>query len=681
MKKFLLASLMLFAIGGMAANAQTTVFYESFDQCAGTGGNDGLWSGNIASHQLVTDNEGWVTESAQGANQCAKFGASSKAGSATTPALSFEGDATLTFRAGSWKGDGSVINLSISSGSLSESSITLTDGQFTDYTVQITGASSGSTISFVASTNSKERFFLDEVRVTVGGEVEFTPAPTFSPAGGTYYSAQSVTLAAVDGASIYYTTNGDEPTTSSTLYSAPIEVATTTTIKAIAVLNDVESSVAEATYTIESVTSVANIAAFLATAEGTVVSFTNPVTVSFQDGSYTFVKDETGSTLIYGNIGIEYADGDVIPAGFTGTRSAHQGVPQLADASSFAEATENNGEVVPADFEVAAVTTDLANQYIKVSNVTIGSEQDGDYTNWYAYSGSDKVMIYARFSTFTRDDLAALEADKEYDLTGFVTIFNGQPEIYIVSITEPGGEEPGPDPSGDVFFEESFGTSQGDFVIQDVELGTLGYVWKYDETYNYMKASAFVGGAVAAESWLVSPEIDLTDAATVQLQFDEIVNHLYAGNIEELCKVMISTDYVDNVTTASWTQVTPTGRASGSSWTPSTVDPIDLAQFAGSKIRLGFCYISTAEIAPTWEIYNIVVEGTKGAGVEDAVAEDGVKVLGLDGEIAIVGEAADVEVYNMGGALIAKGNLTSINCAAGVYIVKVDGNAQKVIVK
>lgn len=680
MKKFLLASLMLFAIGGMAANAQTTVFYESFDQCAGTGGNDGLWSGNIASHQLVTDNEGWVTESAQGANQCAKFGASKKIGNATTPALSFEGDATLTFRAGSWAGDATELTLSISSGSLSESSITLTESQFTDYTVQITGASNGSTVSF-SSTGNKKRFFLDEVRVTVGGEVEFTPAPTFSPAGGTYYSAQSVTLSAVDGASIYYTTNGDEPTTSSTLYSAPIEVATTTTIKAIAVLNDVESSVAEATYTIESVTSVANIAAFLATAEGTVVCFTNPVTVSFQDGSYTFVQDETGSTLIYGNIGIEYADGDVIPAGFTGTRSAHQGVPQLADASSFAEATENNGEVVPTDFEVAAVTTDLANQYIKVSNVTIGSEQDGDYTNWYAYSGSDKVMIYARFSTFTRDDLAALEADKEYDLTGFVTIFNGQPEIYIVSITEPGGEEPGPDPSGDVFFEESFGTSQGDFVIQDVELGTLGYVWKYDETYNYMKASAFVGGAVAAESWLVSPEIDLTDAATVQLQFDEIVNHLYAGNIEELCKVMISTDYVDNVTTASWTQVTPTGRASGSSWTPSTVDPIDLAQFAGSKIRLGFCYISTAEIAPTWEIYNIVVKGTKGAGVEDAVAEDGVKVLGLDGEIAIVGEASDVEVYNMGGALIAKGNLTSIDCAAGVYIVKVDGNAQKVIVK
>src|SRR5215211_1928096 len=57
-----------------------------------------------------------------------------------------------------------------------------------------------------------------------------------SPAPGTYQSAQSVTLSTGDAADkIYYTTNGSEPTTSSTLYSAPIAVANTQTIRAIAV--------------------------------------------------------------------------------------------------------------------------------------------------------------------------------------------------------------------------------------------------------------------------------------------------------------------------------------------------------------------------------------------------------------------------------------------------------------
>ncbi|HLY60755.1 MAG TPA: chitobiase/beta-hexosaminidase C-terminal domain-containing protein [Terriglobia bacterium] len=59
--------------------------------------------------------------------------------------------------------------------------------------------------------------------------------PTFSPAPGAYASTQTVTLAdASSGVTIYYTTNGSTPTTSSTVYSAPITVSTTTTINAIA---------------------------------------------------------------------------------------------------------------------------------------------------------------------------------------------------------------------------------------------------------------------------------------------------------------------------------------------------------------------------------------------------------------------------------------------------------------
>ncbi len=59
--------------------------------------------------------------------------------------------------------------------------------------------------------------------------------PVFSPAGGTYTSAQTVSISdATPGATIYYTTNGTTPTTNSTVYSGPIAVSSTETLEAIA---------------------------------------------------------------------------------------------------------------------------------------------------------------------------------------------------------------------------------------------------------------------------------------------------------------------------------------------------------------------------------------------------------------------------------------------------------------
>ncbi len=76
--------------------------------------------------------------------------------------------------------------------------------------------------------------------------------PLFSPAPGTYTSEQSVTLsAATPGATIYYTTDGSAPTTSSAQYSEAIEVGTSKLIEAIAVAPDFTiSSLARADYVI-----------------------------------------------------------------------------------------------------------------------------------------------------------------------------------------------------------------------------------------------------------------------------------------------------------------------------------------------------------------------------------------------------------------------------------------------
>src|SRR5207237_316139 len=75
--------------------------------------------------------------------------------------------------------------------------------------------------------------------------------PTFSPVGGSYASAQTVTISdATSGATLYYTTDGTIPATSSTVYSGPITVSTSQTVKAIAVSGSASGAVGSAIYTV-----------------------------------------------------------------------------------------------------------------------------------------------------------------------------------------------------------------------------------------------------------------------------------------------------------------------------------------------------------------------------------------------------------------------------------------------
>jgi hypothetical protein len=77
--------------------------------------------------------------------------------------------------------------------------------------------------------------------------------PTFSPAPGSYASAQQVTIStATSGATIYYTTNGSTPSTASTKYIGPVAISTTTTLKAIATAPSFANSVvATGVYTVQ----------------------------------------------------------------------------------------------------------------------------------------------------------------------------------------------------------------------------------------------------------------------------------------------------------------------------------------------------------------------------------------------------------------------------------------------
>jgi hypothetical protein len=119
----------------------------------------------------------------------------------------------------------------------------------TKYTGPIT-VSSSETLEAIATETG---YTNSPVATAVYSINTFVPMPSFSVPGGTYTSAQTVTISdSTPGAMIYYTTDGTTPTTNSTHYGGPVTVSTSETINAIAVANgSIYSAVASATYTID----------------------------------------------------------------------------------------------------------------------------------------------------------------------------------------------------------------------------------------------------------------------------------------------------------------------------------------------------------------------------------------------------------------------------------------------
>ena len=261
--------------------------------------------------------------------------------------------------------------------------------------------------------------------------------------------------------------------------------------------------------------------------------------------------------------------------------------------------------------------------------------------------------------THTISDASIFEKGTNVSFNANLSINNGKPVVTVGNATinnwteKPGGDinvdfDGGTQPGGEtVVFEESFATGQGSFTIDNKQLpnGEGSFVWSLGSFNDdkFMKASAYIGGTrYASESWLVSPPVDLSQAATATLTFDHA--HNYAGTAEEEFTLWATETSADN-----WQQLTIDKYGSEFNFTTAT---IDLSAYAGKTIKFAFKYISTTAAAGTWEIKNVkVVANGEGGGTVDPEPEPGINLLtnpGFEDWTNELPTAWDNKTYNTG---------------------------------
>jgi len=153
-------------------------------------------------------------------------------------------------------------------------------------------------------------------------------------------------------------------------------------------------------------------------------------------------------------------------------------------------------------------------------------------------------------------------------------------------------------------FSETFANTFGKFLVEDVSLAEgLSYVWS--KNGSYVKATAYANSTnFAAESWLVSPLFDLTNTNEPSFVFEHATNYftdLAAAKQEVTVWVRIGE-------AGEWNQLV-VAYPKELGWTFVSSGSVDLSEFIGKTIQIGFKYTSDAK-AGTWEIKNFkVIDG------------------------------------------------------------------------
>ena len=245
-------------------------------------------------------------------------------------------------------------------------------------------------------------------------------APTITPAGGTYYEAQNVTISAEEGTTVYYTLDGNNPTTSSNMYSTPIQIAETATLKAIAVKGEKTSPVASENYTINLPLTTMDQIFAKATAVGNTATSVQVVmnnwVITGVKGSNAYLTDGTKGLIIY-TTSHGFEVGDMLSGTVECKVQLYKGSSELKELTSTTTGLNitKGGVVTPIELDADGIAA-------------LGGVNTGAVIKINGICASDNVVGGVKLYN-TLFEFETLTVGQEYNVKGVYLQFDATKEI------------------------------------------------------------------------------------------------------------------------------------------------------------------------------------------------------------------------------------------------------------
>ena len=380
----------------------------------------------------------------------------------------------------------------------------LTSTELADYTFNFAPTEANTTIKIAAT----KRLYVTKLVVTYAEDGEVVvPAPSIKMAAENF-----VEISAEEGATIYYTLDGTEPTAmEGTPYMDAIKINTACTVKAIAEKDGATSAVTSFDAYLNYVSSIAGLLDLNDTAH--TLTLGGPLTVIYHNGQNTFVTDGEEYLLLFDKsqavLNQDMENGTVL-ASATGTYTKYlETIPEM-NVTAVGEISTGDAvdAVVMTVADLKASGVSKLNWFVKLEGVTIDSELNLN-------QGDDFFKGYNKFGL----TLPTETEGKTFNVEGFVSYYGGNLQLYIVNVTEVV-----PVAKYAVTFEAA---ENGSFTVMngETQLTSGDEVEENTElTINATPADGYELGAITVNGTaLQGNTFTLTEAATIAVTFNKVV--------------------------------------------------------------------------------------------------------------------------------------------------------------